>query len=127
MGVLWASCLSILHYGSWHTFQLTASSIMPSTVSRSCRRAAVDSIDVGRRDDGLVDGSVRAIIRGGQHDQSVPPGTSPAAAIGLEHATSVTIDSIAHLLISELGHFSLKFGRVGLFQRLLRHRAEPTH
>ena len=32
-----------------------------------------------------------------------------------------------YLLIGELGHFSLDFGRVGLLQRLLRHRTEPTH
>ena len=103
--------------------------MMPSTVPRTLGAAeeAVDSSDVGRRDDGLVDGSVRAIIRGDRNDQLVPPGTSTAAAIGLEHATSVTIGSMAHLLIIELGHFSLKFGRVGLFQRLLRHRAEPAH
>ena len=84
-------------------------------------------IDVRRQDDGLVDGTVCAIIRGGWHDQSVPPGTSSAAAIGLEHATSATIGSTAYLLISELGHFSLEFGRVGLLQRLLRHLTEPTH
>ena len=57
----------------------------------------------------------------------MPLGTSTAAAFGLEHATSATIGSTAYLLISELGHFSLEFGRVGLLQRLLRHRAELTH
>ena len=47
--------------------------------------------------------------------------------MGLERATSATIGSTAYLLISELGHFSLEFGRVGLLQRLLRHLTEPMH
>ena len=52
---------------------------------------------------------------------------APEVAIGLEVASSVTMASTAHLVISELGDLSLQRGREGAPQRLLRHRAGPTH
>ena len=50
-----------------------------------------------------------------------------AAGIGLELVASITIASMAHLLMSELGDLSLQRGHEGSLQRLLRHRASPTH
>ena len=51
----------------------------------------------------------------------------PAAGIGLELVASITMPSMAHLPMSELGDLSLPRGREGVPQRLLRHRAGPTH
>ena len=51
----------------------------------------------------------------------------PAAGIGLELVASITMPSTAHLPMSELGDLSLPGGREGVPQRLLRHRAGPTH
>ena len=56
-----------------------------------------------------------------------PPEATPEVAIGLEVASSVTMASTAHLVISELGDLALQRGREGAPQRLLRHRAGPTH
>jgi hypothetical protein len=51
----------------------------------------------------------------------------PEVTIGLEVASSVTMASTAHLVISELDDLSLQRGREGAPQRLLRDRAGPTH
>ena len=56
-----------------------------------------------------------------------PPEATPEVAIGLEVASSVTMASTAHLVISELGDLSLQRGRKGAPQRLLRHQAGSTH
>ena len=69
----------------------------------------------------------RASSRSGRHHRFVPPEAPPAVAIGPAVASSVTMASTAHLVISELGDLSLQRGREGAPQRLLRHRAGPTH
>ena len=69
----------------------------------------------------------RANSRLGWRHRFAPPGATPEVAIGLEVASSVTMASTAHLVISELGDLSLQRGREGAPQRLLRHRAGPTH
>jgi hypothetical protein len=63
----------------------------------------------------------------GRRHRFAPPGALPAVAIGLEVASSVTMASTAHLLMSELGDLSLQHGREGAPQRLLRHQAGSTH
>ena len=69
----------------------------------------------------------RTNSRFGWHHRFAPPEATPEVAIGLEVASSVTMASTAHLVISELGDLSLQRGREGAPQRLLRHRAGPTH
>ena len=69
----------------------------------------------------------RASSRSGWSHRFAPPEAAPEVAIGLEVASSVTMASTAHLVISELGDLSLQRGREGAPQRLLRHRAGPTH
>ena len=69
----------------------------------------------------------RASSRLGWRHRFAPPEAAPEVAIGLEVASSVTMASTAHLVISELGDLSLQRGRNGAPQRLLRHRAGPTH
>ena len=62
--------------------------------------------------------------RTARHDRSALPETVPTAVIGLEDVASITIASMAHLLISELGDFSLTRDRERAPQRLLSHQAE---
>ena len=69
----------------------------------------------------------RASTRSGRRYRLAPPGAMPAAGIGLELVASITMPSTAHLPMSELGDLSLPRGREGVPQRLLRHRAGPTH
>ena len=69
----------------------------------------------------------RASSRSGWCNRFAPPGTPPAVAIGPAVASSVTMASTAHLLMSELGDLSLQHGREGAPQRLLRHQAGFTH
>ena len=69
----------------------------------------------------------RTNSRFGWRHRFAPPEATPEVAIGLEVASSVTMASTAHLVISELGDLSLQRGREGAPQRLLRHRAGPTH
>ena len=69
----------------------------------------------------------RANSRSGWSHRFAPPEAAPEVAIGLEVASSVTMASTAHLVISGLGDLSLQRGREGAPQRLLRHRAGPTH
>ena len=69
----------------------------------------------------------RASSRSGWRNRFGPPGTPPAVAIGPAVASSVTMASTAHLLMSELGDLSLQHGREGAPQRLLRHQAGSTH
>ena len=69
----------------------------------------------------------RASSRSGRRYRLAPPGAMPAAGIGLELVASITMPSMAHLPMSELGDLSLPRGREGVPQRLLRHRAGPTH
>ena len=80
-----------------------------------------------RRCRAVRDRQSRASSRSGWCHRFVPPGAAPEVAIGLEVASSVTMASTAHLVISELGDLSLQRGREGAPQRLLRHRAGPTH
>ena len=69
----------------------------------------------------------RASSRFGWRHRFAPPEAPPAVAIGPAVASSITMASTAHLLMSELGDLSLQHGREGALQRLLRHRAGPTH
>ena len=80
-----------------------------------------------RRRRAARDRQSRASSRFGWCHRFAPPGAAPEVAIGLEVASSVTMASTAHLVISELGDLSLQRGREGATQRLLRHRAGPTH
>ena len=69
----------------------------------------------------------RASSRSGRRYRLAPPGAMPAAGIGLELVASITMPSMAHLPMSELGDLSLPRGREGVPQRLLCHQAGPTH
>ena len=80
-----------------------------------------------RRRRAVRDCQSRANTRFGWLHCVAPPEATPEVAIGLEVASSVTMASTAHLVISELGDLSLQRGREGAPQRLLRHRAGPTH
>ena len=80
-----------------------------------------------RRHRAARDRQGRACSRFGWRHRFAPPRAAPEVAIGLEVASSVTMASTAHLVISELGDLSLQRGREGAPQRLLRHRAAPTH
>ena len=80
-----------------------------------------------RRHRAARDRQGRACSRFGWRHRFAPPRAAPEVAIGLEVASSVTMASTAHLVISELGDLSLQRGREGAPQRLLRHRAGPTH
>ena len=80
-----------------------------------------------RRRRAARDRQSRASSRFGWSHRFAPPGAAPEVAIGLEVASSVTMASTAHLVISGLGDLLLQRGREGAPQRLLRHRAGPTH
>ena len=69
----------------------------------------------------------RASSRSGRRHRFAPPEAPPAVAIGPAVASSITMASTAHLLMSELGDLSLQHGREGAPQRLLRHRRGSTH
>ena len=53
----------------------------------------------------------RTNTRFGWRHRFAPPEATPEVAIGLEVASSVTMASTAHLVISELGDLSLQHGR----------------
>ena len=80
-----------------------------------------------RRRRAVRDRQSRASSRSGWRHRVAPPEATLEVAIGLEVASSVTMASTAHLVISELGDLSLQRGGEGAPQRLLRHRAGPTH
>ena len=80
-----------------------------------------------RRRRAVRDRQSRASSRSGWRHRFAPPGAAPEVAIGLEVASSVTMASTAHLLMSELGDLSLQHGREGAPQRLLHHQAGSTH
>ena len=84
-------------------------------------------MEAKRRQRAERDRPSRANSRFGWRHQFAPPEATPEVAIGLEVASSVTMASTAHLVISELDDLSLQRGREGAPQRLLRHRAGPTH
>ena len=94
--------------------------------SQACRRHAC-TIEGTRRKRAARDRQSRASSRSGRHYRFAPPGTPPAVAIGPAVASSVTMASTAHLLMSELGDLSLQHGREGAPQRLLRHQAGSTY
>ena len=95
--------------------------------SRSALRGDASTMEEKRRCRASSDRQSRASSRSGWRNRFGPPGTPPAVAIGPAVASSVTMASTAHLLMSELGDLSLPRGREGVPQRLLRHRAGPTH
>ena len=92
-----------------------------SLAERAC------SIEETRRYRAARERQSRASTRSGRRYRLAPPGAMPAAGIGLELVASITMPSTAHLPMSELGDLSLPRGREGVPQRLLRHRAGPTH
>jgi len=85
------------------------------------------SIDTMRRVGASQCTPDRISSRTARHHRSALPETVPTAVIGLEDVASITIASMAHLLISELGDFSLTRDRERAPQRLLRHQADSKH
>ena len=99
----------------------------PRNKSTTTSRGDPSIMEEKRRRRAARDRQSRTNSRSGWCHRFAPPGAAPEVAIGLEVASSVTMASTAHLVISELGDLSLQRGREGAPQRLLRHRAGPTH
>ena len=125
-GVLWASLvptarsvqLCSCHLKACHHHHFMASSALrgdPSTMEEKRRRRAAR------------DRPSRASSRFGWRHRFAPPEAPSAVAIGPAVASSITMASTAHLLMSELGDLSLQHGREGTPQRLLRHQAGSAH
>ena len=125
-GVLWASLVPTArsvhscscHLKACHHHHFMASSALrgdPSTMEEKRRRRAAR------------DRPSRAIVRFGWRHRFAPPEAPPAVAIGPAVASSITMASTAHLLMSGLGDLSLQHGREGAPQRLLRHQAGSTY
>ena len=79
--------------------------------SRSALRGDASTMEEKRRCRASSDRQSRASSRSGWCNRFAPPGTPPAVAIGPAVASSVTMASTAHLLMSELGDLSLPRGR----------------
>ena len=127
---VWACCG---HY--WRPRHALCSRVLPGEChlptlgnkSTTTSRGDPSIMEEKRRRRAARDRPSRASSRFGWRHRFAPPRAAPEVAIGLEVASSVTMASTAHLVISELGDLSLQRGREGAPQRLLRHRAGPTH
>ena len=125
-GVLWASLVLTARCVQSSSSLLKAGLHCIFCVPRGAWRYAC-SIKETRRYRAARERQSRASSRSGRRYRLAPPGAMPAAGIGLELVASITMPSTAHLPMSELGDLSLPRGREGVPQRLLRHRAGPTH
>ena len=125
-GVLWASLVPTSRRAQSCSCHLKACHIHHDQASSAVRGDA-STMEETRRCRAASDRPSRASSRSGRRHRFAPPGALPAVAIGLEVASSVTMASTAHLLMSELGDLSLQHGREGAPQRLLHHQAGSTH
>jgi hypothetical protein len=125
-GVLWASLVPTSRRAQSCSCHLKACHIHHYQAS-SALRGDASTMEETRRCRAASDRPSRASSRSGRRHRFAPPGALPAVAIGLEVASSVTMASTAHLLMSELGDLSLQHGREGAPQRLLHHQAGSTH
>ena len=125
-GVLWASLVPTSRHVQSRSCHLKACHHSRKH-SRSALRGDAASMEEKRRCRASSDRQSRASSRSDWRHRFAPPGTPPAVAIGPAVASSVTMASTAHLLMSELGDLSLQHGREGAPQRLLRHQAGSTY